>query len=138
MPSTPSFRNSVATTFVINGRRTTLALEPPLLDDLRDIARREGTTMNALVSTIETANEAAGSPVNLSSATRIHIAAYYRRAAETAEAARNADLVSSAAEVESLHRARSKVRTPRANFRTPKAPSKLPKRQNTPHMLAAQ
>lgn len=85
--TTPSARGATASCFVVNGRRTSLALEAPLLDHLRDIARREGKTANDILSAIENANRAAGSPANLSSATRIHIATYYRQVAEAAEAA---------------------------------------------------
>ena len=66
----------------VNGRRTSMRLEPSIWDALDDIARRERMTRDALVSRIESLySTATGGPVNLSSAVRVHIAGYYRSAA---------------------------------------------------------
>lgn len=82
----PADRTVTTRNFRVNGRRTSLALEAPLLDALQDIARRMGKTLGLLLSDIERANEDTGSTLNLSSATRVYIAEYYRKLAQSTEA----------------------------------------------------
>ncbi|MBB3267669.1 putative DNA-binding ribbon-helix-helix protein [Azospirillum sp. OGB3] len=73
------------TVFIVNGRRTSLSLEAPFLDALRDIACRQELSDEALVSAIETANLKAGKPFNLCSAVRVFVTCYYRDAMMNAE-----------------------------------------------------
>lgn len=74
---------------MIGGHRTSMRLEPSMWDALEDIGRREGLTVNKLCSSIkERIEEQArrrGIPpdeadVTLTSAVRVFIASYYRRA----------------------------------------------------------
>ena len=66
----------------VNGRRTSMRLEPSMWDALNDIARREGMRLDALVSRIETqCVERFGACPNLSSGVRVFVANYYRVAA---------------------------------------------------------
>ncbi|MBP2230244.1 putative DNA-binding ribbon-helix-helix protein [Azospirillum agricola] len=74
---------------MIGGHRTSMRLEPSMWDALEDIGRREGLTVNRLCTSIkERIEEQArrrGVPpdeaeVTLTSAVRVFIAAYYRRA----------------------------------------------------------
>ena len=64
----------------IAGHRTSVSLEEPFWDALKEIAAAEGLTVAALIATIDTGREA----VNLSSALRLHVLAHYRRRAEGA------------------------------------------------------
>ena len=59
---------------VIAGHATSLTLEEPFWEDLREIARRRGLSLNALVGTID-----AGRAGNLSSALRLFVLDCYRR-----------------------------------------------------------
>lgn len=61
----------------IAGHRTSVSLEEPFWDALKEIAASEGLTVAALIATIDTGREA----VNLSSALRLHVLAHYRRRA---------------------------------------------------------
>lgn len=61
----------------IAGHRTSVSLEEPFWDALKEIAAAEGLTVAALIATIDTGREA----VNLSSALRLHVLAHYRRRA---------------------------------------------------------
>lgn len=61
----------------IAGHRTSVSLEEPFWDALKEIAATEGLTVAALIATIDTGREA----VNLSSALRLHVLAHYRRKA---------------------------------------------------------
>lgn len=74
---------------MIGGHRTSMRLEPSMWDALEDIGRREGLSVNKLCTSIkERIEEQArrrGVPpeeadVTLTSAVRVFIAAYYRRA----------------------------------------------------------
>ena len=58
----------------IAGHRTSVSLEEPFWDGLKEIAAAEGLTVAALIATIDTRREA----VNLSSALRLHVLAHYR------------------------------------------------------------
>ncbi|MGO8915934.1 MAG: ribbon-helix-helix domain-containing protein [Stellaceae bacterium] len=59
---------------VIAGHSTSLTLEEAFWDDLREIARRRGTSLNALVGAVDTERRS-----NLSSALRLFILDCYRR-----------------------------------------------------------
>ena len=61
----------------IAGHRTSVSLEEPFWDALKEIAAAEGLTVAALIASIDTGREA----VNLSSALRLHVLAHYRRLA---------------------------------------------------------
>ncbi|WP_448202757.1 ribbon-helix-helix domain-containing protein [Azospirillum sp. sgz302134] len=74
---------------MVAGHRTSMRLEPSMWDALEDIARREGLTVNKLCTQIkERIDEQArrkgvpadGVEVTLTSAVRVFIAAYFRRA----------------------------------------------------------
>ena len=65
---------------MIAGHRTSVSLEEPFWDALKEIAAAEGMTVAALIATIDTGREA----VNLSSALRLHVLAHYKRRAESA------------------------------------------------------
>ena len=59
---------------VIAGHSTSLTLEEAFWEDLREIARRRGLSLNALVGSID-----AGREGNLSSALRLFVLDCYRR-----------------------------------------------------------
>ena len=61
--------------FNIAGHRTSISLELPFWEALRDLAARDGISMAQLVSRIDQAR----GRTNLSSAVRVHILAQYRR-----------------------------------------------------------
>jgi predicted DNA-binding ribbon-helix-helix protein len=74
---------------MIGGHRTSMRLEPSMWDALEDIGRREGLTVNRLCTQIkerieEQARRRGINPedadVTLTSAVRVFIASYYRRA----------------------------------------------------------
>lgn len=74
---------------MIGGHRTSMRLEPSMWDALEDIGRREGLTVNRLCTQIkerieEQARRRGITPdeadVTLTSAVRVFIASYYRRA----------------------------------------------------------
>lgn len=69
----------VSKNVTVNGHRTSMRLEPVMWDALREAARREGMTVNALVSQL-----AERSPHTLTSEVRVFIATYYRAAATEA------------------------------------------------------
>ena len=56
------------------GHATSLSLEEPFWTDLREVARRRGLSLNALVASVD-----AGREGNLSSALRVFIRDCYRR-----------------------------------------------------------
>ena len=65
----------------LNGRRTSLRLEPYLWDSLADIAAREGLRRNALLSRLELLVRAqAGETANFASVVRTYVIHYYRAA----------------------------------------------------------
>jgi predicted DNA-binding ribbon-helix-helix protein len=57
----------------INGRNSSVCLESPFWDALKEIANTEGTTRAKIVSTIESE----GRPYNLSSAIRVFVLDHY-------------------------------------------------------------
>ena len=59
---------------VIAGHATSLTLEEPFWQDLREVARRRGVSVTALVRTVD-----AGRNGNLSSALRLFVLDCYRR-----------------------------------------------------------
>jgi predicted DNA-binding ribbon-helix-helix protein len=70
-------RNSrlVSRNIVVNGRRTSVRLEPAMWEALRDIAAAERSTINGIVSTIAGSRMSEGS---LTSAIRVFAMAYFR------------------------------------------------------------
>lgn len=68
-PSRPAKRS-----FAIKGHQTSISLEAPFWDALRDAAAEQRTTPAALVARIDAARGGAG----LSSAVRVWLLAYYR------------------------------------------------------------
>jgi predicted DNA-binding ribbon-helix-helix protein len=61
----------------IAGHRTSVSLEEPFWDGLKEIAASQGLTVAALIATIDSGRET----VNLSSALRLHVLAHYQRLA---------------------------------------------------------
>lgn len=59
---------------VIAGHSTSLTLEEAFWEELREVARRRGTSLNALIGAIDTERQG-----NLSSALRLFILDCYRR-----------------------------------------------------------
>lgn len=64
----------------IAGHITSISIEQPFWDALRDIARERGTSVNGLIAEID----AGRSTGNLSSAVRLAVLAHYRAAAQGA------------------------------------------------------
>ena len=64
----------VKRSFNIAGHRTSISLEAPFWDALRDLAAADKISMAALVARVD----AGRGPCNLSSAVRIHILNHYR------------------------------------------------------------
>ncbi|WP_168220446.1 ribbon-helix-helix domain-containing protein [Azospirillum thermophilum] len=62
----------------VNGRRTSMRLETQIWDALEDIARREGTDLNGLLTHLDMRRGKS----SLASAARLYTLAYYRAAAE--------------------------------------------------------
>ncbi len=62
----------------IAGHRTSVSLEEPFWDGLKEIAATRGLTVAALIATIDSGRES----VNLSSALRLHVLAHYKALAE--------------------------------------------------------
>ncbi|MEL6373903.1 MAG: ribbon-helix-helix domain-containing protein [Pseudomonadota bacterium] len=60
--------------FALRGHRTSISLEAPFWEALREIALARGLSLAALVTEIDAARGAAG----LSSAVRVYVLAYYR------------------------------------------------------------
>ncbi len=61
----------------INGRRTSLRLEPEMWESLNEIAKREGSTVNAVVAKIDRNRGEGG----LTSNVRVFVLSYFRGAA---------------------------------------------------------
>lgn len=61
--------------FTIRGHRTSISLEAPFWEALKEVARARGTSVAALVALIDTRRGG----TNLSSAVRIEILAHFRR-----------------------------------------------------------
>jgi predicted DNA-binding ribbon-helix-helix protein len=70
---------------LVAGHATSLSLEEPFWTALREVARRRGLSLNALVATVD-----AQRPGNLSSALRVFVLDCYRRGELPAEGARDA------------------------------------------------
>ncbi|MBB4284696.1 ribbon-helix-helix domain-containing protein [Roseospira goensis] len=64
----------------IAGHPTSVSLEDPFWDALRDIAAAEGRTVADIVTEVDAARAAGphGPRLNLSSALRVHVLAHYR------------------------------------------------------------
>lgn len=60
----------------VNGRRTSLRMEPLIWEALQDICIREGVTLNALCSQIDVRR----GDTSLTAAIRVFIVSYYRNA----------------------------------------------------------
>ena len=58
----------------IAGHRTSVSLEEPFWEALKDIAATEGLTLAALIAAVDGRREG----VNLSSALRLHVLAHYQ------------------------------------------------------------
>ncbi len=58
----------------IAGHRTSISLDPPFWEALKEIAGREGVSLNALVERIDESRAGGG----LSAAVRVYVLAYYR------------------------------------------------------------
>jgi predicted DNA-binding ribbon-helix-helix protein len=67
----------VKRSFTIRGHRTSISLEAAFWEALKDAATREGTSLAALIASIDEGRGNAG----LSSAVRIWILRYFRRGA---------------------------------------------------------
>ena len=66
----------------VNGRRTSMRMEPTLWTLLDEIAEREGLNLNALVSKIErTSQRSTNREINLTASVRLFVMGYYRDAA---------------------------------------------------------
>ena len=68
----------VKRSFNIAGHRTSISLEAPFWEALRDLATQDKISMAALVARIDTER----GPTNLSSAVRVHILNHYRTPSE--------------------------------------------------------
>ena len=66
----------VKRSFTIGGHRTSISLEEPFWDAMKDIARRERTPLARLVQSVDAGRDEDG---GLSSAVRIAILHFYRR-----------------------------------------------------------
>lgn len=62
----------------IAGHRTSVSLEEPFWDGLKQIAAVQGSTVSTLIAEIDSRR----ARTNLSSALRLHVLAYYRQLAE--------------------------------------------------------
>jgi predicted DNA-binding ribbon-helix-helix protein len=67
----------VKRSFTIRGHRTSISLEAPFWDALKDAAQREGMSLASLIASIDEGRDEAG----LSGAVRIWILSYFRRIA---------------------------------------------------------
>ncbi|WP_324134507.1 ribbon-helix-helix domain-containing protein [Bosea sp. (in: a-proteobacteria)] len=66
----------------VAGHRTSVSLEEPFWEALKEIAAAQGLTVAALIAAIDGSREG----VNLSSALRLHVLAHYQRLAASPEA----------------------------------------------------
>lgn len=62
----------------LHGHRTSLSLEPEFLEALREIARAQSRSVNALIAEIDAARLTGPAPRNLSSAVRVYVLEYFR------------------------------------------------------------
>jgi predicted DNA-binding ribbon-helix-helix protein len=72
--------------FTLDGHRTSVSLEPPFWEALRDVAAIEGRSVAALVQGIDrergkgdASGEGDDADIGLSSAIRVYLLGYYRR-----------------------------------------------------------
>jgi predicted DNA-binding ribbon-helix-helix protein len=65
----PSLKRSIT----VNGHRTSVTLEAPFWESLKEIAAERGTTPHALIAKLDEKN-----PKNLSSAVRLFVLGYYK------------------------------------------------------------
>lgn len=63
----------------LHGHRTSLSLEPEFLEALREVARAQGRTVNALIAEIDAARLKAPVLRNLSSAVRVYVLEWFRK-----------------------------------------------------------
>jgi predicted DNA-binding ribbon-helix-helix protein len=69
-----SVSSLVARNVVVDGRRTSVRLEPAMWDAVREIAEREGKTVNALVTDIDRQRRES----SLTAAIRVYALVYFR------------------------------------------------------------
>lgn len=67
----------VSRNVTVNGRRTSLRLEPEMWECLSEIAAREGTSINEVVGRVDRQRESGG----LTSNVRVFVLSYFRNAA---------------------------------------------------------
>lgn len=72
----------VKRSFTLKGHRTSISIEKPFWDALKEVAAREGLSLAGLVSQIDQARSADS---GLSSAVRVWILLYYRRRCDASE-----------------------------------------------------
>lgn len=75
---------NVKRSLVVGGRKTSVGLEAAFWLSFKDIAAREGVSVSALATRIDTHRDHA----NLSSTIRLFVLEHYRRLAETAPVAK--------------------------------------------------
>lgn len=73
--------DGVKRSVTIAGHRTSVSLEAPFWDALRDIARARKMSVNRLITEIDAAREPG---TGLSGALRVYVLAYYRNQGEAA------------------------------------------------------
>jgi predicted DNA-binding ribbon-helix-helix protein len=78
----PAVSTLVNRNVTVNGRRTSVRLEPAMWDALREIAARERRTLHDIVTEIDGRREAS----SLTAAIRVYIVVYWRERACQAEA----------------------------------------------------
>ena len=78
------------TMLTVNGRRTSVRLEPVFIAALHDIAEEQGISVHELASRIERDHDPECGPLNLTSAIRVYVASVYREAALRARSSRAA------------------------------------------------
>ncbi|MBC7102570.1 MAG: ribbon-helix-helix domain-containing protein [Parvibaculum sp.] len=77
--------NEVKRSVTIAGHRTSISLEPPFWDTLKELACSEKTSVNELVRRIDTARDGRGS---LSSAIRVYVLEAVKKRGEACDAER--------------------------------------------------
>ena len=77
MPEPPDIKRSVR----IAGHRTSIALEAEFWEALKNIAREDGVSLNALIARIDAAR--LPETHNLSRAIRLYVLAYYKARSRT-------------------------------------------------------
>ena len=69
--SAPVIKRSV----MIAGHASSVSIEKPFWDALKDLAKHNGTSINQLITDIDDARPKTDAPVNLSSAIRLYVLA---------------------------------------------------------------